>query len=83
LHSVPQLLIDDRLVLAVIDLALMNNLPAVDGILEEIKETSPRERDAAAVRAAGADLDLGDDATLRDLEPAVPDTATMYIAELF
>lgn len=55
----------------------------VDGILEEIKETSPCERDATAVRAAGANLDLGDDATLRDLEPAVPNTATMYIAELF
>jgi hypothetical protein len=83
LHSVPQLLVDDRLLLAVIDLALMDNLPMVDGILEEIKETSPCERDATAVRAAGANLDLGDDATLRDLEPAVPNTATMYIAELF
>src|SRR3546814_14917606 len=59
LDALPQILIHNRLVLPVMDVALMDNLAPVNRILEQIEQAAPPERDAAAIGAAHSALHLG------------------------
>ena len=48
--------------LTVVDLALVNDLAAVDRVLEQVEQAASGKRNAATMRPAGAMLDLGDHA---------------------
>ena len=62
LHLLPQILIDDRLVLAGISLVLMHDLAAIDAVLQHVVERSPRHRLAPIGPTIRRGAALADDA---------------------
>ena len=59
LNSIPQLLIDNRLMLSRMGGALVHDHATIDQVLEKPEQAAPPERDAPALRAAHPVLDLG------------------------